>query len=112
MNQKDYLIPANTKRSMLIFSVFTPIDLTIFLIGVGLTLILLMALPLENLIMALIALSPALIAGVLVMPVPNYHNIRVILKNIFIFYTTRQKFVWKGWCFTNGEENQKQIYKR
>lgn len=110
LNQRDFLIPANTKRSMLIFSVFTTMDLIIFLVGIGITMILLMALNLESIVMAIIALSPGLIAAFLVMPIPNYHNVRTILKNIIIFYSSRQHYVWKGWCFLNGEENQEQIY--
>ena len=43
MNNK-YLIPANTKRSMLIFGLFKPIDLIIFLVGVVATIFLVAAL--------------------------------------------------------------------
>ena len=111
--ENDYLIPANTKRSMLIMGVFTKTDLIIFASGLLTTMILLVTLPLENLTIAAIALAPGLIAGFLVLPVPNYHNIRTILKSAFDFYTTRQKYVWKGWCFIDGEEeNKEQIYKR
>jgi len=41
MKDNNYLIPANSKKSQLILGFFTPIDLTIFLIGVGITIILL-----------------------------------------------------------------------
>lgn len=38
----NFLIPANTKKSMLIFGVFTTFDLILFGIGVGISIILLM----------------------------------------------------------------------
>lgn len=111
--KSDYLIPANSKRSMLIFGVFDKYDLIIFLSGIVVTMILLLVLPLENITIAVIALSPALVCSFLVLPVPNYHNIRTIFKSIWTFYTTRQKYIWKGWCFFDGEENEeKQIYEQ
>ncbi len=109
----DFLIPANSKRSMLIFGLFTPLDLILFLSGMVVTIILLLTLPLENITITVIALAPGLICGFLVLPIPNYHNIRTILKSIWTFYTTRQKYIWKGWCFFDGEEsNEEQIYEQ
>lgn len=109
----NFLIPANTKRSMLIFGVFLWIDLIIFGAGLLTTIVLLMVLPLNTLTLTIIAISPGLVAGFLVLPIPNYHNVRTILKSVYQFYTTRQKFIWKGWCFLDGEEkNKEQIYKR
>lgn len=107
-----YLIPANAKRSMLILSVFYPIDLVIFLVGLLVSVVLLLALPIESVVYAIVALVPGLVAAFLVLPIPNYHNVRTILRSAFIFYTTRQKFIWKGWCFNyEDEEIEKQIYK-
>ena len=40
----NYLIPANTKRSMLYFGLFNKVDLIIFLVGVGLTVLLMFSL--------------------------------------------------------------------
>ena len=103
----NYLIPANSKKSMLIFGLFNKIDLWIFLIGVGATLLLLLILPVEQLVFAIIAISPGLVCGFLVLPVPNYHNVRTFIKSAYRFFTTRQKFIWKGWCFTYGKDNEK-----
>lgn len=102
-----YLIPANSKKSMLIFGVFNKVDLWIFAIGVSVSLLLLMVLPVEGLLFAVLALAPGVVASVLVIPIPNYHNIRTIIRLAYEFYTTRQQFVWKGWCFSDGEENKK-----
>ena len=102
MNQ--FLIPANSKKSMLIFGLFRPFDLGLFGAGVGLTLLLLPLLPIEQLLYAVIALIPALIAGFLVFPIPNYHNVRTVIMSVWRFYTERRIYYWKGWCFSNGEE--------
>jgi len=102
MNQ--FLIPANTKKSMLIFGLFRPFDLGLFGAGVGLTLLLLPLLPIEQLVYAIIALTPALITGFLVFPIPNYHNVRTVIMSVWSFYTERRIYYWKGWCFSNDEE--------
>lgn len=102
----SYLIPANTKKSMLIFGLFTKFDLILFGVGVGLTIILLLVLPVEQLLMAVIALLPAMICGFLVMPVPNYYNMRTLLASAIGFYMNQRKFKWKGWCVLNGEKDK------
>ena len=101
-----YLIPANTKKSMLIFGAFTKSDLIMFGIGVGISLILLMILPIDQIVIAIVSLLPALITGFLVMPVPNYHNIKTLLASAIGFYINQRKYIWKGWCLENGEEKK------
>lgn len=102
----QYLIPANSKKSMLIFGLFNPFDLVIFMIGLGVTLLLMMILDVSNIVNVIIVITPLLVSAFLVMPVPNYHNIMTILKSMFEFYTNRQTFIWKGWCFTDGEHKK------
>jgi len=104
---RTYLIPANSKKSMLIFGVFNTIDLIIFGCGVGISLMLMMFMPVEKFAIAVLAISPGLITGLLVFPIPNYHNVRTVLRNAWLFYTTRQKYIWKGWCFESGETSKK-----
>ena len=99
-----YLIPANSKKSMLLFGLFTKVDLALFLIGVGTSLLLLMILPIESILMAVIALAPGLVCAFLVFPVPNYHNIRTVIQLAWQFYTTRQKYIWRGWCYKDGDK--------
>ena len=94
----NYLIPANSKKSMMIFGMFYPFDLILFACGVGLTLLLLLILPINEFWMAILAIVPACIAGFLVFPIPNYHNVLTVIINAIIFITSRQKYVWKGWC--------------
>jgi len=103
----SYLIPANSKKSMLHFGLFTTSDLIIFGVGLGVSLLLLMILDVSRLSIALIAIAPGSICGFLVMPIPNYHNIRTFIKLAWEFFTTRQKYIWKGWCFKDEEETSK-----
>ena len=103
----SYLIPANSKKSMLHFGLFTTSDLIIFGVGLVISLLLLMILDVGKLSMALIAIAPGSICGFLVMPIPNYHNIRTFIKLAWEFFTTRQKYIWKGWCFKDEEETSK-----
>ena len=94
-----YLIPANSKRGTLIFNIFRPIDLGIFSSGVAISLLLLAIVPSTNLLLVTIAILPVCICGLLVVPVPNYHNVLCALGSIYNFYTERRRYVWKGWCF-------------
>ncbi len=104
-----YLIPANANRGKLIFGFFRPVDLIVFGIGVATTFILLLIFQndMSNLSVALGVLSPALITGFLVLPVPNQHNIMVVIGNIYnFFFVDRRRYVWKGWCCLDGKEDE------
>ncbi len=103
----NYLIPANSKKSLLIFGLFKKEEIIMFAICLGLTLLGLVSLPINNTVVAILTLMPTLIAGFLVMPVPNYHNVLTILKSAYEFFTSRQKYVWKGWCFLNESDESK-----
>lgn len=102
-----YLIPANSKRSMLIFGLFNTFDLILFGSGLGITLLLLMILPLDSIVVSLLAIAPGLITGLLVFPIPNYHNTLTVLIEAWEFFTTRQKYIWKGWCVIDEFEKNK-----
>jgi hypothetical protein len=95
----NYLIPANTKKGQLILGIFRPFDLWLFGGGVFVTLILLAFLPLTNTWVTILILSPALITGFLVMPVPYYHNMLNVIVEMYEFLTSRQTYRWKGWCW-------------
>ena len=105
--ENTYLIPANSKRGILYFGMFTLNDLILFATGIALSFILFYILPVDQLLFALIAIAPGCICGFLVIPVPNYHNIRTVIKTAYTFYTTRQRYVWKGWCAKDGEDSKK-----
>ena len=105
MNQ--YLIPANTKKGQLILGVFRKFDLILFGIGIGITLILLLAVPLSSTWMTILILMPAAVCGFLVMPVPYYHNMLVVITELYDYLTTNQKYEWKGWCYRDGKTKRK-----
>ena len=93
-----YIIPANTKNGKLIFNIFRTIDLVIFAVGVTLTLLFMLIIPLDNIVFTIIKLLPIGICGTLVVPIPYYHNVMCFLKDAFIFINSRRVYYWKGWC--------------
>ena len=103
----QYLIPANTKRGQLILGWFRPFDLALFGCGILVTLILLAFIQLDNTLGVILELSPAIITGFLVMPVPYYHNMLNIIVEAYEFLTHRQTYRWKGWCYRNVSKKGK-----
>ena len=102
--EQQFLIPANSKKSMLIFGLFEVIDL--FIVGIGLfaSILLFMALPTDQILMMIVALAPGLTGVFLILPIPYYHNVRTFIKIAYNYFTTRQKFIWKGWFYLDDEE--------
>ena len=101
---RQFLIPANSKKSELILGLFTRVDLILLLTGLGLTTILIIALQgeLENLGQIIGVLIPGLIAIFLVFPIPNYHNVLQVIINMYSFFFVKQRiYKWRGWCFRN-----------
>ena len=97
----NYLIPANAKKGTLIFGVFTKFDLGLVGGGAIVTILLLTVIAPVTLKMALICLFPLLITGFLVFPIPNYHNVLTLIKEIINFFYGRRNYKWEGWCYRN-----------
>lgn len=104
-----YLVPANAKKGTLIFNIFRPFDLILFCSGVGVSLLALAIVSSSNIVAVLIALLPGMICGLLVFPIPNYHNVMCALISIYKFYTERRRYVWKGWCFNEQFAREESI---
>lgn len=102
----NYLIPANSKKSLKIFGIFYPFDLILFASGIGLSMLLMLILQVEDFKIAVLSIIPGCVAGLLVFPVPQYHNVLTAIKEALNFITQRQKFVWKGWCFLSECEKE------
>lgn len=94
----NYLIPANSKKSMLILGYFTMFDLIVFGTGCLFTLVLLFTVKSNNIGGMILMILPALVTGFLVMPVLYYHNVMTFIANAYRFYTSRRVYIWKGWC--------------
>ncbi len=103
----NYLIPSNTKKGLLLFGLFRKIDAIIFGTGLGITLFLLLMFPADNTLITVLILAPLCISAILIAPIPNYHNVLVVIQNLIEFLNTRQRLIWKGWCSKDGEDSKK-----
>ena len=74
-------------------------DLIMFGTGAAITLLLLVLVDSNDTIMILLSCLPVGITGLLVVPIPNYHNVLCAIQSIFKFYTERRNYIWRGWCF-------------
>ena len=92
----NYLIPANAKKGTLIFGMFTKFDLVLFGIGILVSVLLLISISPETLKAAIICLLPLFISAFLVVPIPNYHNVLTLIKEMIDFF-----YKWEGWCYKN-----------
>jgi len=106
MSEETFLVPANSKRSGLIFGFFKPFDLGLFASGIAATLILLMIFPVDNIKNVILIIIPICITGMLVFPLPNYHNVRTLIGDIFLFYTNRRIYIWRGWCYKYEQRDE------
>jgi hypothetical protein len=104
----NFLIPSNSKRSMLIFGLFRPIDLGIFITGGVLTFLLIFINSPQDLTDVLVDLLPLLIAVVMVTPIPNQMNIWSFTVNVYSFLTHQRDYRWRGWCKSYGDTTNKE----
>ncbi len=107
MYNNGYLVPANTKKSMLILGMMRPLDLGILIVGIVISVILLAILQDASTLVMILACVPMTVGLILVLPIPYYHNTLVALQSIYRFYNERRNYIWKGWCIYNEFENNK-----
>ena len=105
----NYLIPANSKKSQLIFNVFRIIDLIILLTGAVITTILMFVFKGDSIKELMIKLAPVGIFLFLVMPLPFYHNVLVYLQELPTFFLNPRRYYWRGWCarYVGQDDEQK-----
>ncbi len=94
-----YLVPANAKKGTLIFNIFRPFDLIMFGTGALVSLLLLVMVDSNDSILVLISCLPVAITGLLVVPIPNYHNVLCAIQSIYRFFIEKRNYKWRGWCF-------------
>ena len=102
MGNNNYLIPANSKKSMLILGLFNTTDLVIFVTGIIVSFV-----QTNDIKTALLILTPALVCTFLIVPLPNQHNVRTFIKNVYTYYTNNRVYYWKGWCNSYGKTDDK-----
>lgn len=102
----EYLIPANSKNSMLILGMFNTTDLIIEGTGLTITLILMFIIKAQTLSSILIILLPLMVTTFLVVPLPNQHNVRTFIMNVYEYFMNQREYRWKGWCLPHGEESK------
>ena len=110
----EFLIPANANKGKLIAGIFRPIDLIIFLCGAFATLILIFLFQdlMGNVFIAIFTLLPVSICGMLIMPIPNHHNMLVFIQGAYTFYMERRQYIWRGWCQAYGDQHEQQENKQ
>lgn len=86
--------------------IFRGVDLILFGVGILLTLVLLVSMPMNDTMQVVLVMLPAGICTFLIIPIPNYHNILTIILECYAFLTNRQIYVWKGWCVNDGKKNR------
>ena len=108
----NFLIPANTKQGQLILGLFRPFDLILLASAIGISLVLLLVVPLTQLMAVILALAPGLICAFLVLPVPYYHNMLQIIMDLIEFLSNRQQYKWRGWCVDYGNNSKKTVIRQ
>jgi len=93
-----YIIPANSNNGKLIFSLFTRFDLVLLLTGFGISVGSILLFSPYTIQGLLISLLPLIITAALVIPIPNYHNVYTVIKEVIEFFYNRRNYKWEGWC--------------
>ena len=94
----NYLIPANSKKGQLMFSIFRPIDLGVLISCAFISVLLMFMIDGDAFAILVIKLLPLAIGVLLVVPIPYYHNVLVFVEEAIIFFMEPRQFKWKGWC--------------
>ena len=92
-----FIIPANSKSGKLIFSLFTTFDLILLTSGLVISILSILIISPNSFFGFLISLLPGILCMALVVPIPNYHNVYTVLKELIEFFYKRRNYKWEGW---------------
>lgn len=98
-----YIVPANSKSGKLIFNIFRPFDLILASVGLVVSLLLILIVAPKTLFGTVMCLIPGLVCAFLVVPVPNYHNVLVVIQEAIAFFSNRRNYKWEGWSVKKDE---------
>ena len=101
-----FIIPANPKSGKLIFNIFRPFDLILSSAGLVTSIILILIVAPKTLLGIIMCLIPGLVCGFLVVPIPNYHNVLVVIQEAIRFFSNRRNYKWEGWSVKKDESEQ------
>ena len=103
----NYLVPANSKKQTLIFGFLTKFDMILLGVGAFISFILLLILNTGNMWGLVLTILPVTVCAMLVFPVPNYHNVRIFIHEMYLFYfVNRRKYIWRGWCYKYEQSDE------
>ena len=98
-----FIIPANSKSGKLLFNIFRPFDLILASVGLVVSVILILVVAPKSLLSAIICFLPGLVCVFLVVPIPNYHNVLVVIQEAIQFFSNRRNYKWEGWSVKKDE---------
>lgn len=98
-----FIIPANSKSGKLIFNIFRPFDLILASVGLVVSVLMILIITPKSLLTAIMCFAPGLICMFLVIPIPNYHNVLVVIQETIRFFSNRRNYKWEGWSVKKDE---------
>ena len=93
-----YIIPANSKKSLLFMGMFKGTDIWILAIGIIISLFLMFGISGDELWILVIKLFPLATAVTLVLPIPYYHNVMTWIVEVVTYIQSQKEYKWRGWC--------------
>lgn len=104
----NYLVPANSKKQGLIFGFLMPIDAIIVAVGLTLSFMSFIIFGASSFLGGTLVILPAFVSAFLIFPIPNYHNSRIFIREMYRFYfVNRRKYMWRGWCYKYEQSDDK-----
>ena len=101
-----YLIPANSKKSVLIFGMFRWIDIGIGVAGAAVSFILFTIFRPAVIWDVVLIMLPLFFCALLITPVPYQHNVLTFIRNVIDYFTNRRIYKWRGWCIADGDDDE------